>query len=47
MRCHVRAGVTEQLLHDVLGDAAVDEPGPEGVAELMTGHGDGLAGLVA
>ena len=39
--------MTEQLLHDVLGDAAVDEPGPESVAELVTGHGDRLAGLVA
>jgi hypothetical protein len=39
--------MTEQLLHDVLGDAAVDQPGPQGVAELVTGHGDRLAGLVA
>ena len=44
---HVGAGVAEELLHDVLGDAAVDEPCPEGVAELVTGHRDRLAGLVA
>ena len=47
VRGHVRAGVAEQLLHDVLGDAAVDEPGSEGVAEVVAGHGDRLAGLVA
>jgi len=39
--------MTEQLLHDMLGNAAVDEPRSEGVAELVTGHGDRLAGLVA
>ena len=39
--------MAEQLLHDVLGDAAVDQPGPQGVAELVAGHGDRLAGLVA
>ena len=44
---HVRAGMAEELLHDVLGDAGVDQPGPEGVAELVPGHGDRLAGLVA
>ena len=39
--------MAEQLLHDVLGDAAVDEPGPESVAEAVGGDGDRLAGLVA
>jgi hypothetical protein len=41
-------GVPEEPLHDVLGDALhVDQPGPEGMTELMTGHRDGLPGLVA
>ena len=43
---HVRAGVAEELLDDVLGDAGVDQPGPERVAELVAGHGDRLPGLV-
>ena len=33
---HVRAGVAEDLAHDVLGDVVVDQPGSEGVTELVT-----------
>jgi hypothetical protein len=36
-----------ELLHDVLGDAGVDQACPESVTELVTGHGDRLPGLVA
>jgi hypothetical protein len=43
---HVRAGVPEELLHHVLGNARVDQPGPECVTELVGGHGDRLPGLV-
>ena len=46
-RGHMWAGVTEQLLRDVLRDAAVDEPGPQGVAELVAGHSNWLSSLVA
>ena len=44
---HPRAGVAEQLLDDVLGHAGVDEPGPDGVTELVRVDAHGLAGLVA
>ena len=44
---HVRAGMAEELLHHVLRDAGVDQPCPECVTELVTGHGDRLPGLVA
>ena len=30
----------------MLGDAVVDEAGPEGVTKLVRGDGDGFAGLV-
>ena len=43
----MRAGMAEELLDHVLRDAGVDQPGPEGVTELVTGHGDRLPGLVA
>src|SRR5437667_6046432 len=43
---HVRAGVSEELLHHVLGDAGVDQPGPESVTELVGGDSDRLAGFV-
>jgi hypothetical protein len=35
-----------QVLHDVLGTPLL-KPGSQGVAELVTGHGDRLADLVA
>ena len=44
---HPGAGVAEQLLDDVLGDAGVDQPGADGVAELVGVDADGLAGFVA
>src|SRR5271170_3881590 len=44
---HVGAGMGEELLHDVLRDAGVDQPGSESVTELVTGHRDRLPGLVA
>lgn len=37
----LRLGVTEQLLHDVLGDALLDHARPEGGAELVRGDLDG------
>jgi hypothetical protein len=39
--------MTEHLLHDVLRDAGVDQPRPEGVTELVGGDRHGLTGLVA
>ena len=44
---HPRAGVAEKLLDDVLGDAGVDQPGADGVAELVGVDPHRLAGLVA
>ena len=44
---HARTGVAEQFLDDVLRDAGVDEPGPDGVTELVGVDSHGLAGLVA
>ena len=44
---HPRAGVAEQLLDHVLGHASVDQPGSDGVAELVRVDVHGLAGLVA
>ena len=44
---HLGAGVAEEPLDDVLGDACVDQPGAEGVAELVGGDPHGLAGVVA
>src|SRR5215472_13503019 len=43
---HVGAGMAEELLHHVLGDAGVDQARPERVAELVAGHPDRLPGLV-
>ena len=43
---HLGAGVAEESLNDMLGDAVVDEAGPEGVTKLVRGDGDGFAGLV-
>ncbi len=43
---HAGAGVAEELLDDVLGHAGVDEPGADGVAELVGVDPDGLAGFV-
>src|SRR5487761_213148 len=47
MPCHIWAGVAEQFLHHVLGDARIYEPGPQGVAELVPGHPHLLVCLVA
>jgi hypothetical protein len=44
---HSWTGVSEDALHDVLGDAAVDQSCPEGVTELVGADGDGQPGLVA
>src|SRR5262249_42942295 len=47
MAGHAGAGMPEELLHHVLGNAGVDQPCPERVAELVTGHPDRLPGLIA
>ena len=44
---HLGAGMAEEPPDDVLGDACVDQPGAEGVAELVGGDPHGLAGVVA
>ena len=43
MARHIGAGVADQLLHDVLGDAGVYQAGPERVAQLVGGDGHGAA----
>ncbi len=43
---HLRGGVPKHLLNDVLGHSGVDQPGPQGVAELVGGDGHTLTGLV-
>jgi hypothetical protein len=43
---HKRTGVTEKALDNVLGHSLVDQPGPEGVPELVRGYSDRTAGAV-
>ena len=43
---HFRAGVAEDALHDVLGDAGVDQPGAESVSELVGGDAHAAAVFV-
>ena len=43
---HLGAGVAEDALDDVLGDAGVDQPGAEGVAELVGGDAHAATAFV-
>lgn len=43
---HKRTGVTEKALDDVLRHSLVDQPGPDGVPELVRGYSDRPPGTV-